>query len=50
MVKAPRSETEAVTAEKSQGTERTGEGRRNPEDCEFSGENCDSDSLVVGSV
>lgn len=49
MVKAPRSEKEAA-AEKRQGTEGTGEGRRSLEDTgSFLGEELQSDTLTVGS-
>lgn len=49
MVKAPRSEREAA-AEKRQGTEGTGEGRRSPEDRGvFLREKAVGDSLTVGS-
>lgn len=51
MVKAPRSEREAA-AEKRQGTEGTGEGRRSPEGRgveEFSEGKAEGDALTVGS-
>ena len=49
MVKAPRSER-AAAAEKRQGTEGTGEGRRSPEDRGvFLREKAADDSLTVGS-